>query len=159
MLCDKMFFLSYVINKNFNNTIKKEIYGLKKYWKKDLKNVKALSSGFQPSYLFFDIIKKELTNELYKILNKKYKPSYWWANFYEPGHFTKLHRHSPEKISSIVIIKPDKSNPLYFDLKHGILQVKEEEGLVLLFDSQIDHGVNICKEERISLAMDFVQDI
>ena len=155
MICNDMFFSSYEINKNFNDSIKKEIYGLKKNWCKDLNNVKALTSGFDPSYLFLNIIKKQLTSELFKITNKKFQPSCWWANFYEPGHFTKLHHHKPELISSIIIIKSSKSNPLYFDLKPGILQVKEFDGLVLFFDSEMSHGVNICDEERITLAVDF----
>tara|TARA_R100001509_G_scaffold101012_1_gene59087 strand:- start:361 stop:849 length:489 start_codon:yes stop_codon:yes gene_type:complete len=154
-----MLITSYEINKKFANTIKEEIYGIKKHWYKDLNNVKALTSGFEPSYLFFDIIKKQLTSQLFKITNTPLKPSCWWANFYEPGHYTKLHHHNPEIISSITIIKADKSNPLYFDLKPGILQVQEYDGLVIFFDSKLHHGVNVCKGERITLAVDFVKSL
>ena len=93
----------------------------------------------------------------------KYKPSCWWANYYNIGHYADTHSHweaaQPEEISSIIIIKTDKSNPLYFDFDPGILNVKEEEGLVLLFDSKIKHGVNKCEDSRITFAIDFVRDI
>ena len=52
-----MFFHTFKINLNFKETIKTEILGLKKNWKKDLNSVKALSSGFFPNYIFFEILK------------------------------------------------------------------------------------------------------
>jgi len=165
MLINKMFISSFKINEKFNDTIKREIYGLKNSWKLDLKNVKALSSGFNPPYLFFDIIKNQLSKHLSDITNKQFRSSCWWANFYEPGHYTKPHCHKPEDISSIIFIKTGKSNPLYFDLNPsslripGILRIQEYEGLVLFFDSKLIHGVDKCSEERITLAVDFKQSI
>tara|TARA_E500000318_G_scaffold26737_1_gene26781 strand:+ start:85 stop:564 length:480 start_codon:yes stop_codon:yes gene_type:complete len=159
MVSKQMIVHSFKLNKKFNESIKTEILGLKNNWKKGLKNVKALNSGYKPNYLFFDIIKKNLSDELLKITGKKYKPSWWWANYYDIGQHTNSHVHEPEKISSIIIIKSDRSNPLFFDLNPGILKVEEQEGLVLLFDSKLIHGVKPCKEERISLAVDFILDI
>ena len=150
-----MFITSFYLNKNFNNTLQKEIYGLKKSWQKDLNNVKAFSSDFCPNYDFFDVIKGRLADHLKNVTQREFKPSCWWANFYEPGHYTTIHRHEPEYISSIVIVKGDKSNPLYFDINPGVLRVNDSDGLVLLFDSTINHAVDICKEERITLAVDF----
>ena len=158
-----MFLTSFKINNHFKETIKTEILGLKKNWKKDLNNVKALTSDFFPNYLFFDILKKQISNKLFDLTKSKYKASCWWANYYDIGHYADTHSHweaaQPEGISSIIIIKTDKSNPLYFDFDPGILNVKEEEGLVLLFDSKIKHGVNKCKDSRITFAIDFVRDI
>ena len=154
-----MFFHSFKIDKNFKETIKTEIFNLKKNWKKDLNNVKALSSGFFPNYLFFDILKEQISNKLFYCTTEKFKASCWWANFCNIGHHTDIHSHEPENISSIILIKTDNTNPLYFDLNPGILQVKEEEGLVLLFDSKIKHGVKVCENERITLAIDFIIDI
>ena len=158
-----MFFYTFKINNNFKETIKAEVLGLKKKWKKDLNNVKALTSDFFPDYLFLNILKKQTTDKLFELTKLKYKPSCWWANYYNIGHYADTHSHweaaQPEEISSIIIIKTDKSNPLYFDFDPGILNVKEEEGLVLLFDSKIKHGVNKCKDSRITFAIDFVRDI
>ena len=154
-----MFLTSFKINNNFKETIKTEILSLKKNWKKDLNNVKALSSGFFPNYLFFDVLKRQISNKLLDLTNEKFKASCWWANFYKVGHHTNFHSHQPENISSIIFIKTDKSNPLYINLDPGFLQVREEEGLVLLFDSRIKHGVDVCKNERITLAIDFIKDI
>ncbi len=153
-----MFLTSFKINNNFKETIKTEILGLKKNWKKDLNNVKALTSDFFPNYFFFDILKKQISNKLFDYTKEKFKPSCWWANYYDIGHYADIHSHQPEHISSIILIKTDKTNPLYFNLNPCILRVEEEEGLVLLFDSKIDHGVDFCKSPRISLAIDFVRD-
>ena len=152
-----MFFDTFKINNNFKETIKTEILSLKKNWKKDLNSVKALSSGFFPNYIFFDILKKQLIHKLYDLKKTKYKSSVWWANYYNIGHHAEIHSHQPEDISSIIFIKTAKSIPLYFDFEPGIFNVKEEEGLVLLFDSKIKHGVNRCKENRITLAIDFIK--
>ena len=155
MLVNKMFIHSFKINKNFKETIKTEILGLKNNWKKDLKNVKALNSGYKPKYLFFSILNKHLSNELLKVTKKKFKPSWWWANFYDIGDYTNSHNHSPEAISSIIFIKTGESNPLFFNLDPGILRIQEEEGLVLLFDSRLKHGVDPCRNKRITLTVDF----
>jgi hypothetical protein len=154
-----MFFHTFKINSNFKESIKTEILGLKKNWKKDLNSVKALSSGFFPDYLFFDILKKLIIEKLFHIRKIKYKPSVWWANYYDIGHYAEVHSHQPEDISSIILIETDKSNPLYFNFEPGILNVEDQEGLVLLFDSKIKHQVNVCKNERITLAIDFVKDV
>jgi len=154
-----MFIGCFKLNKKFKETIETEILGLKKHWKKDLNNVKAFSSGWDPDYPFFDVLKKQIANVAFERTKLKFKPSTWWVNFYEPGHFTKQHHHSPEHLSSITFIKTDNTNPLYFDLNPGILRVEEEEGLVLIFDSRTDHGVDKCKNKRITLAVDFVRDL
>jgi hypothetical protein len=151
-----MFFNTFKINNDFKETIKKEITGYKKFWKRDLNNVKALTSGFFPEYQFIDILKKQLSEHLFNVKKINYTPSVWWANYYEINHYAEIHSHQPEDVSSIIFIKTDKSNPLYFDFEPGILTVQEEEGLVLLFDSKIKHGVLKCKNERITIAMDFV---
>jgi hypothetical protein len=145
------------INPSFNNTIKTEIYGLKNKWKKDLNNVKALTSGFNPNYLFFNILHKQLEDKLYQNTGTQYKVSCWWANFYKPNHFAVCHSHRPENISCIVFIKSSKQNPLYFKKKQEIYKIAETDGLVLFFDSIEEHGVDICKEERITLAVDFIK--
>jgi len=154
-----MFLTSFKLNEKFTNTIKTELLGLKNYWKKDLNNVKALTSGFKPDYFFFEILKQQLCEKIFDITKIKHKPTWWWANYYDVGDHADLHMHSPEHFSSIIFIKTDKSNPLYFDFNPGILRVKEEEGLVLIFDSKLHHAVDICQEQRITLALDFINDI
>ena len=154
-----MFLTSFKLNKDFTHTIKQEILGLKNNWKKNLNNVKALTSGFNPDYLFFDVIKEHLSEKLFEITRTKFESSYWWANYYKISQYTDLHGHLPEHISSIIFIQTDETNPLYFDFKPGILNVKEEEGLVLLFDSRLLHAVKPCKNQRITLAVDFIKKI
>ena len=67
-----MFFYTSKINNNFKETIKAEVLGLKKTWKKDLNNVKALTSGFFPNYLFLNILKKQLSDKLFDITKLKF---------------------------------------------------------------------------------------
>ena len=77
-----MFFSSFKIEKELNESIKQEVLHLKKDWSKDLNKVKALTSGFRPDYKFFDIIKSKIIKRLLEVTNKKFKPTDWWANFY-----------------------------------------------------------------------------
>ena len=56
--------LTTFIRPELNNTIKNFVYKEKHNWKKDLNNVKALTSGFNPDYQFFD----DLYNFSYKLL-------------------------------------------------------------------------------------------
>ncbi len=154
-----MFLTSLSISKELINDIKKEILLSKQNWKKDLNNVKALTSGFNPDYIFFDFLKKKISKKLLQSTKIKFKASCWWANYYEVGQHANLHHHEPEQISSIIFIQTDESNPLYFDLNPGFLNVKEEEGLIILFDSKLSHVVKPCKKPRISLAIDFIEDL
>ena len=155
MYRNKMFLTSCKLNEKFTKNIEQEILELKNNWKKDLNNVKALTSGFNPEYSFFDVLKDQLSEKIFEITKIKHHPTWWWANYYDVGHHADLHMHSPEHISCIIFIKTDKSNPLYFDFNPGILRVKEEEGLILIFNSLLHHAVDICQEQIITLAVDF----
>ena len=67
------------------------VYQEKKNWKKDLNNVKALSSGFYPDYDFMhDIGDFCCKNVLPKETNyPHWHKSCWWVNLYEKGHYWK----------------------------------------------------------------------
>ena len=154
-----MFFSSFKINESFCKNIETEIYGLKKYWYKDLNYVKSLTSGFKPPYLFFEVLNNQLSEHLSKITGESWEASNWWANLYEPGDYSDIHHHEPKDISCIVFIKTSSTNPLFFDFKPGIINVEENDGLVLFFDSSLHHGVKKCEKERITLAVDFTRSI
>ena len=74
------------IDTAFNNAIKDFIYKEKHKWKKDLKNVKALTSGYRPSYKFFDDLYEFSYNFLKKLTKKEWQRSCWWVNFYDKKH-------------------------------------------------------------------------
>ena len=139
-----------------NNTIKNFVYEEKHNWKKNLNNVKALTSGFNPHYQFFD----DLYNFSYKILKKftkkEWEKSCWWANYYSKSNYCDPHHHKPETLSAIVIVKSSPKNPLYFIENNEKYDIKEQDGMMLFFDSKYHHGVKECVDERITCALDFI---
>ena len=134
------------------------VYKEKKYWTKDLNNVKSLTSGFRPDYDFMHDIGKHCCNEVLPKLTKfnKWRKSCWWINFYEPGHFTDPHVHTPEDFSMIIIVKPAlETYCLKFETENTNYMVEEKQGLCLLFESSLKHSVNPVDSDRITIAMDF----
>ena len=144
------------IDPKLNKKIKDFVYKEKSKFKKDLNNVKALTSGFNPKYKFFD----ELYNFSYKYLKRhishELQKSCWWVNYYSKSDSCNPHNHDPEILSAIVIVKSSSQNPLYFVDGNNEYDVDEEDGMILFFDSRYIHGVRACNEERITCALDFI---
>ena len=146
------------IDKKLNNQIKDFVYKEKETWNKKLKYVEAKTSGYNPKYSFFETLENNICNDLFRITNKKWKMDCHWINFYEKGDYTKLHHHYENMISSSLIVKGSKDNPLVFrDVNNKLIPILERDGMLVLFDSQTPHSVMKCMEERITLAMDFKQ--
>ena len=134
------------------------VYQEKKKWKKDLNNVKALSSGFYPDYDFMhDIGDFCCKNVLPKETNyPHWHKSCWWVNLYEKGHYTNPHHHNPEEYSMIVIVKPAlEKYCLNFHTEFSSYKIEERQGLCLLFESSLKHSVDPVSSDRITIAMDF----
>lgn len=145
------------VNPEFTKHVHKLVLKDKKNFIKDLNSVKALTSGFKPKKNYFN----DLANYIIKILKEKtgrdYTLSDWWENYYLKGHFTKKHNHFPEKISCIFIVKSSKQNPLnFYDAFNKKIKIAEQNGLLILFPSDLAHSVDKCKETRITLALDFI---
>jgi len=137
------------------------VYEEKKNWKKDLKNVKALTSGFNPDYDFLhDMGNFCCKNILPQITNHNgWIKSHWWINLYEKGNYTNPHIHTPEVYSMIVIIKPAlEKYCLNFHTEFATYKIEESQGLCLIFDSHLIHSVDPVQSERITIAMDFVKN-
>ena len=100
------------IDKKLNNQIKDFVYKEKETWNKKLKYVEAKTSGYNPKYSFFETLENNICNDLFRITNKKWKMDCHWINFYEKGDYTKLHHHYENMISSSLIVKGSKDNPL-----------------------------------------------
>ena len=149
------FTISY-IDKKVNNNIKNFIYKEKDKWAKKLNSVEARTSGFNPSYRFFKILEKDICENLFRITNKKWAMKCYWINFYEKGDHAKLYDHKKDAISSVLIIKASKYNPLiFYDLNNKLIPIPERDGMLVLFNTQTPHSVMKCKEKRITIAMDF----
>ncbi len=151
-------FITFEIPHNDCVNISNFVYQEKDNWEKDLKNVKSLTSGFNPDYQFLhDIGDFVIENILPKVNNShKWKKSSWWVNYYQKFNWTKLHHHQPEEYSLIIIIKPSINNCLYFMINDKKQHVEEKEGFAILFKSDALHGVDKVKSDRITVAMDFV---
>ena len=147
------------LDKQQTNLIKSNILKVKSSWKKELRYVNSMSSGFWPEYDWFKKLNNQLLNEVNNLTNKPHKVSCYWANYYKKGHSATIHNHSCEKISAIVIIKASKSNPLQFVIGKNKYRIHEQDGLVLYFDSRINHEVLKCDESRITLAVDFIDEV
>ena len=134
------------------------VYQEKKNWKKDLNNVKALSSGFDPDYDFLhDIGDYCCKNVLPQATNfPHWQKSCWWINLYEKGHYTNPHNHNPEEYSMIMIVKPAlEKYCLNFHTEFSTYKIQERQGLCLLFESSLKHSVDPVGSDRITIAMDF----
>tara|TARA_R110002012_G_scaffold91842_1_gene223160 strand:- start:534 stop:1019 length:486 start_codon:yes stop_codon:yes gene_type:complete len=144
------------INPKLNTEIKNFVYKNKDKWQKNLKNVKALTSGFKPKYKFFD----KLYNFSYKYIKKytstKFKRSCWWVNYYSKTDFCEPHNHRPDALSSILIVKSSTQNPLYFIDNNKKYIIEEKDGMLLFFNSLCVHGVEKCNDERITCTLDFI---
>ena len=139
-----------------NNAIKNFVYEEKHKWKKDLKNVKALTSGFNPHYQFFDHLYDFSYQILKKLTTREWKKSSWWANYYSKSHYCDPHDHKPETLSAVVIVKSSPKNPLYFIENNKKYDIKEQDGMMLFFDSAYFHGVKACENERVTCSLDFI---
>jgi hypothetical protein len=149
--------IEFYLPKNDCLNISNFVYQEKDKWAKDLKNVKSLTSGFNPDYKFMHDIGYYCCDEILpkKTDIKKWRKTYWWMNFYEKGHYAARHHHNPEYYSMIIIIKPSTNNCLNLNIEDRDIIIEDKDGLSLIFPSTIDHWVDPVESDRITIAMDF----
>tara|TARA_R100001086_G_scaffold164827_1_gene89073 strand:- start:660 stop:1130 length:471 start_codon:yes stop_codon:yes gene_type:complete len=152
-------FIEFYLPKNDCINISNFVYQEKSKWSKDLKNVKSITSGFNPNYQFLHDIGDYCCEKILPENTdfKKWKKTHWWINFYEKGHYAVPHHHMPEEYSMIMIVKPSTNNCLKFVYDDKEHVVQEKQGLSLIFTSSIEHSVDPVESDRISIAMDFKQ--
>ena len=150
------FLKSGILDIDFCKKITDFVYQESFRWQKDLKNVKALTSGYtNPGYPFMDELEKTVIDNL---LPKEYKwkKDWSWINLYKEGDFALPHIHKPHEWSCIIIIKKSNKECLHFIQDNQICFIREKEGLTLLFPSDKIHYVAPCgQSDRITIAMDF----
>tara|TARA_R110002020_G_scaffold131229_2_gene293531 strand:- start:1123 stop:1665 length:543 start_codon:yes stop_codon:yes gene_type:complete len=145
------------------NEISEWVYKAKNTWKRDLNNVKALTSGFNPDCKFI----KRL-NEIYardvlpKIENASWESTWSWINFYSRGNYTLPHQHRPEDYSSIITIKRGNNHHklCWHNDDHKEIYNNdnlEETGMCLIFSSDLNHSVRIVDDDRITISLDFIR--
>tara|TARA_R110002020_G_scaffold327389_2_gene543342 strand:- start:2014 stop:2517 length:504 start_codon:yes stop_codon:yes gene_type:complete len=145
------------IDPKLNTRIKKYVYKTKHKWAKKLNYVKAPTSGFKPKYKFFDELYDFSVNLLKEHTKEEWQKTNWWVNYYDKSDYCLPHHHKPKVLSSILIVKSSSKNPLYFIHKGKKHRIKEKDGMFLYFDSSVMHGVEACKDTRITCALDFIR--
>ena len=157
MMNEDIKIIEFYLPKSDCKKITEFVYQEKDKWKKDLKNVKSLTSGFNPDYKFLHDIGDYCCKEILpkNIGFDNWVKTYWWMNFYEKGQYAARHHHNPELYSMIMIIKPSINNCLNFKIQDENRLVQDKEGLSLIFPSTIEHWVDPVESDRISIAIDF----
>jgi hypothetical protein len=143
-------------------------------WNKNLKNVQALTSGWEGlRYPVLTEISDFITNKILPIIGQHNNWHYnnWktvsaWINFYTPGDKALPHNHANDHYSAILIVKPSTGNLIFEDPKqihtlyppfekHLGQRINENKGKLILFPSYLYHYVSECDDERVSVAFNF----
>jgi hypothetical protein len=167
------------IDESFCDVLVKKINKDKHEWKKGLKNVNALTTGWNGLKKYDEL--KEISTLICKILLPKigkvvnWKYDNWraheaWINFYQKGDATSIHNHRSVDYCGVLILKPGEGDLLFHNPKFVERQLKafeqvedqrlnEKRGTLILFPSYLYHSVTECKTERISVAFNFFNDV
>lgn len=146
-------------------------------WKKDLKNVKALTTGWDG--LRYPILQEIGNFACSKILpsigeDQQWAYSNWetkeaWVNFYKEKDYTKTHNHFFADFCAVLIVKEGNGNLNFCNIKDMIgakrnfeseihEKINEKKGSFIFFPSWLNHYVSNVKEDRITVAFNFKND-
>lgn len=131
-------------------------------WEKGLKNVKALTSGWNSSH--YSVIQDLSSFVCLKILPSITDTSNWfcrdcWINAYAKGDSADAHNHIGTDMCAILLTTNTSKNCLKF-IEHNLMeQVDEQKGLLIIFPPELNHLVEkVEDEERITVAFNFQYD-
>ena len=146
-------------------------------WKKDLDNVKAKTSGWNG--LRYEIIRNissfasdKVLPEISKNLNTHYSNwSCWeaWINYYQQDDKSLPHAHFFVDYCAVLIVKAGDGNLNFIEPKytlgatrewedHQIHKINERNGKFIFFPAWMHHYVEACKEKRITVAFNFMNN-
>lgn len=167
------------IDESFCDLLIEKIDQDKNGWEKGLKNVKALTTGWnglskyneleEISTLCCETLLPTIGNSMNWQYNN-WSTSSAWVNFYQEGDSTDLHNHRGNDFCAVLILKPGEGDLLFHNSKFVERQLKafeqvedqrinEKKGTLILFPSYLYHSVTECKTERISVAFNFFNDL
>ena len=164
------------IDDSFCDNLKEKVIKDKDSWKKSLKNVYALTSGwdgltqYQELRDLSEFICKDVLPKIGESQNWKYNN--WltkeaWINFYRKGDSARRHFHGFSSFCGILIVSPGKGNLIFSktELVDGKTKpfetvldekINETKGTLILFPAYLYHEVMDCDEERITVAFNFI---
>lgn len=166
------------IDESFCDLLIEKINIDKNKWKKGLKNVRALTTGWDGLNKYNEL--KEISTLCCKTLlptigqSMNWQYNNWttnsaWINFYQKGDSTDLHNHRGSDFCGVLILKPGEGNLLFHDSKFienkqkafeqiEDQRINEKKGTLILFPSYSYHSVTECKNDRISVAFNFLNE-
>lgn len=163
------------IEEEFCDILLQKIENDKVNWKKDLKYVHALTSGFNGLLQYQELkdFSKAICDSILPVIaqEEKFKWNNWkcieaWVNFYQKEDHTGVHNHKEVDYCAILILKAGNGN-LFFSDKDFIernlksfqtpedQRINEKKGTLICFPSSVYHGVSKCENERVTVAFNF----
>ena len=134
-------------------------------WKKGLRNVKALTSGWDSQH--YPIIKDISDFIIEKILPNIMNVSNLicescWINAYTKGDSAKPHDHIGADMCAVLLTTNTSKNCLKFidNLAQSLVEeVNEQKGLLIIFPPELVHLVEeVEDQQRITVAFNFLKD-
>jgi hypothetical protein len=140
-----------------NAFLKTVILDLQKTEESDHSNVKAwhkLITGHPAFENFISIVEnccQFIFSDFFSDAKIKFKCNDVWIAVYEKDNYTKLHTHFPADFSCIYYVDVEEdAAPLVIEEK---MQIKPENGLLVIFPGILDHEVPKTNGRRIVIAL------
>ena len=176
-----LWFPEKVYNVQINENVCDEIIQLvekdKITWKKNLKNVQALTSGWNGTrYPIIKSLSDHITKDILPEIGKdqSWKFNNWqtddaWINFYQEKDEAFAHNHQGCHYCAVLIVKPSNGNLVFCHRgliekdntsfkNYELQEINEKKGSLILFPQNMYHYVSACTSERITVAFNFVNN-
>jgi hypothetical protein len=165
------------IDEGFCDAIIELVGKEKDSWKKGLRGVKALTTGFDG--LRYPLLREISDFACSKILpvigdSQGWKYNDWetkeaWINFYQEKDYTVPHHHFFNDFCAVLIVKEGLGNLKFVSLmdstgarKHFEQEIHEKinerKGSFIFFPSRLTHYVSDVKKDRITVAFNFINE-
>lgn len=163
------------IELDFCNTLLQKIEEDKIKWKKGLKHVYALTSGFNGLHQYRELVDlgNVICSSILPIIaqEENFKWNNWkceeaWVNFYQKDDHADLHDHRQVDYCAVLILEEGNGN-LIFSSKDFVernlksfetpedQRINEKKGTLICFPSRLYHSVSKCEKERVTVAFNF----
>ena len=134
----------------------------KSNWKKDLNNVKAITSGWHSfHYPILNDLSQFICSKILPSVSphQKWKTKHVWVNVYSRGDKAKPHDHIGVDMCAVLLTTKTTKNCLKFMENNMLEQVNEQKGLLIIFPPELVHLVEeVEDQQRITVAFNFLKD-
>jgi len=165
------------IDHSFCDAIVDLVQKEKESWQKDLKNVKALTTGWDG--LRYPMLREISEFSCSNILpaigeSQKWKYNNWeikeaWINFYQKKDYATPHHHHFSDFCAVLIVKEGVGNLNFLSLVDSTgarkkfeqeihEKIIEKKGSFIFFPSWLSHYVTNVDSDRITIAFNFINN-